>query len=173
MSLNGPGPQDLLWSKRMRRGCMEKGDTDSSHTGLDTWSQIWHDQQDPPVGEDPSGPCSFSRMKAPSQETLTLRSHQLSPRSWLWAQVSLETHREILRVKASPGETASGLNVQHPRVKASLPFLSRYPPPRARTLYFEILKNQSIWLHTFSQTIKTTSKKILPLQFTAVCIQAA
>ena len=96
-------------------------------------------------------------MKAPSLETLTLRSHQLSPRSWLWAQVSLETHREILRVKASPGETASGLNVHHPRVKASLHFLSRYPPPKARTFFFEILKKQSIWLHTFSQTIKTTS----------------
>ena len=34
MSLNCPGLQELLWSKRLWRGYMEKGDTDSSHARL-------------------------------------------------------------------------------------------------------------------------------------------
>ena len=95
-------------------------------------------------------------MKVPSLETLTLRSHHLSPRPWPWPQVSLETHREILRGKASPGGTVSELDVHHSRVKACLSSPDTIPQELEHH-FFEILKKQSTCLHTFSQTIKTST----------------
>lgn len=51
--------------------------------------------------------------KVSSLKTLTLRSHQLSLRSWLWQQLLLVICRQFLSMKASPGRTVSELDVHH------------------------------------------------------------
>ena len=146
--------------------------------GLETWSQIWHNLQDP---------------------AWSARSSSLG-RS-CWAMQFLKDEGPILRdsdIKISPSEPetmalASGFsgNTQRnsqgesqpwgdcvrtgcpPLQGQSLPFLSRHHPPRARTSFlWNPQKTKYLPAHFFTDNQNFyPSKKILPLQFTGVCIQ--